>query len=85
MVQLGRDDDNTRANSSSGGYDAKPTRGAEGDTKAKADAVLTVLQGRGLAVSDEARTRIARRGDLRQPGAWIRRAVTVSSVEELMK
>jgi len=65
--------------------DARAEGTAEGEAKGKADALLAVLEGRGLAISDEARKRIASCRDPQQLDAWIRRAVTVSSVENLLK
>lgn len=47
------------------------------------DAIIAVLEERDLFVSDEARARITDCTDLDQLRAWVRRAVTVSSVEEL--
>lgn len=56
---------------------------AEGEAKGRAEAVLEVLETRGLAVSDEARARILACADALQLAAWIRKAVTVTSVDEL--
>jgi hypothetical protein len=49
----------------------------------KAAAVLDVLDERGLSVSDEQRTRIVECTDLEALSRWLRRAVTVSSTDEL--
>jgi hypothetical protein len=60
---------------------------AEGEAKGKAEgeahAVLAVLEARRLAVSAEVRERIMACTDLGVLEAWIRRAVTVASVEDL--
>jgi hypothetical protein len=55
----------------------------EGRTEAKAADVLMVLDTRGMAVTDEARTRITKCSDLDQLDLWLRRAVTAASVAEL--
>jgi hypothetical protein len=52
---------------------------ALGETKA----VLLVLENRGIEVSDEARARITECTDLEQVDAWLHRAFTVTSVDEL--
>ena len=60
---------------------------AEGEAKGRAEglaeAVLDVLEARGLPVSDEARARILACTDATQLAAWVRRAVTVASVDAL--
>lgn len=56
---------------------------AEGRLESGARALLTVLDVRGIQVSDEAYTRIANCGDLTQLERWLRRAVTVDRVDEL--
>ncbi|HEY3236988.1 MAG TPA: hypothetical protein VGJ84_19875 [Polyangiaceae bacterium] len=62
---------------------------AEGEVKGKAEgearAVLTVLEERGIAVGAEQRERILGCTDLALLEGWIRRAVTVASVEDLFK
>ncbi len=45
--------------------------------------MLTVLAARGIAVDEAARARIAGCSDLEQLDVWVRRAVTVASVQEL--
>jgi hypothetical protein len=45
---------------------------------------MAVLEARGLMPSAEVRSRIASTTDLEVLEAWIRRAVTVTSVEELL-
>jgi len=49
----------------------------------KAAAVLDVLDERGLAVTDEQRSRIVECADLETLSRWHRRAITVSSTDEL--
>jgi hypothetical protein len=56
---------------------------AEGEAKGRAEALLDVLEARGLPVSDEARARILACTDAAQLAAWVRSAVTVASVDEL--
>lgn len=56
----------------------------EGRTEARADAVLTVLRVRGIAVSDAARERILAQRDLSCLKRWEERAVTAASVDEVL-
>ncbi|MET8777716.1 hypothetical protein ABZV58_22160 [Nocardia sp. NPDC004654] len=60
---------------------------AEGHKKGEAEgevrALLTVLDARGIPVSDEARDRITACTDTDVLAEWVRRAVTVASAEEL--
>ena len=49
----------------------------------EARAIFTVLEARGLEVSIEARERISVCTDVDQLDEWVRRAVTVESIEEL--
>lgn len=55
----------------------------EGRAEAKAADVLTVLEARGVDVTDEARSRIIRCADLDQLDVWLRRAVTAGSANEV--
>ncbi|WP_256863314.1 hypothetical protein [Microbispora sp. GKU 823] len=55
----------------------------EGRAEGEIDAIFNVLDVRGLEVSDDTRERIRRCNDLDQLKAWVRRAVTVTSVDEL--
>lgn len=55
----------------------------EGVVRGEAKALLTVLETRGVALDDTARTRIAECHDPEQLDAWLRRAITVASVDEL--
>ncbi|MEV4839129.1 hypothetical protein AB0K05_31840 [Nonomuraea sp. NPDC049486] len=54
-----------------------------GEAKGEAKAILMVLETRGLEVSDETRERILGCTDQETLEAWIHKAVTVRSVEEL--
>ncbi|XVQ83779.1 hypothetical protein ACQP2K_33835 [Microbispora siamensis] len=51
--------------------------------KGEIDAIFNVLDVRGLEVSDDTRERISRCNDLNQLKDWVRKAVTVTSVDEL--
>jgi hypothetical protein len=55
----------------------------EGRAEGRAEALLAVLEARGLPVSDEARTRIFASIDAAQLDAWIRKAIAITSVDEL--
>jgi hypothetical protein len=55
----------------------------EGEAKGEARAVLAVLDARGIDVPDDARARIVGCSDLDRLEAWVRRAVTVRSVDDL--
>ena len=56
---------------------------AKGRAEGRAEALLAVLEARGLRASDEARARILACTDVAQLDAWIRKAISVSSVNEL--
>jgi len=56
---------------------------AKGEAKGLAEALFAVLQARGLRVSDEVRARVFACADVAQLDAWVRMAVTVTSVDEL--
>jgi hypothetical protein len=56
---------------------------AEGAAQAKVQAVVDVLDERGIEVADEVRERIARCVDLDQLDVWIRRAARIASIDEL--
>lgn len=56
---------------------------AEGRAEAKVDAVLAVLDARGLAVDHGDRARITATTDLELLDTWVRRAVVVGSAAEL--
>ncbi|MDQ3790266.1 MAG: hypothetical protein M3422_23865 [Actinomycetota bacterium] len=55
----------------------------QGRAEGEARAVLGVLEVRGITMPDGARERIMRCTDLDQLEIWVRRAVTVSTVDEL--
>lgn len=57
---------------------------AEGKAEGEAQAVLAVLDARGVRVPESARSRIAECRDLDLLDRWIRQAVTVDSVDELL-
>jgi hypothetical protein len=56
---------------------------AEGRLESRAEAVLTVLDARGVDVPDEARSRIMGCSDLNLLDVWIRRAVTASTIADI--
>lgn len=55
----------------------------EGEAKGRAEAVLDVLEARDVRVSDAARARILACTDAAQLAGWVRKAITVTSVDEL--
>ncbi|WP_437670783.1 hypothetical protein [Sorangium sp. So ce131] len=57
---------------------------AKGEIKAKAQAVLAVLEARGLEVPAELRERVLASTDLAELDRWIRRAALVSDARELL-
>ncbi|MBT2369245.1 hypothetical protein J7E88_29010 [Streptomyces sp. ISL-10] len=56
---------------------------AEGRAESLADAVLLVLQQRGLDVPDEARQRITTCDDTQLMRTWLTRAVTAATAEAI--
>ena len=56
---------------------------AKGEAKGRAQAVLDVLEARGLRASDEARARILACTDCAQLAAWLRNAATATSVDQV--
>lgn len=56
---------------------------AEGKAEGEAEALLTILDARGLALSEEVRTRITSCTDLDLLKQWLRQAATAERVEEL--
>jgi hypothetical protein len=56
---------------------------AEGRVEGEVDAVLTVLDARGIDVPDDARARITACTDLDQLKDWVRRAVTATSIDDV--
>jgi hypothetical protein len=57
---------------------------AEGEAKGKTEAILVVLLERGLDPTDDERARIVTCRDMEQLERWLRRAVHVGSVTELL-
>ncbi|MEV2276355.1 hypothetical protein AB0I72_12270 [Nocardiopsis sp. NPDC049922] len=55
----------------------------EGEAKGMADAILGVLDGRGIEVADEVRDRITSTTDTNELRLWVRRSGTVDRAEEL--
>jgi hypothetical protein len=64
--------------------DARIEGRAEGRTETQADAVLTVLHVRGIAVSDAARARILAQRDPDQLKRWLEKAAVASSIAEVL-
>ncbi|WP_437296225.1 hypothetical protein [Sorangium sp. So ce426] len=64
------------------GYVAKGRQ--EGSLEAKAQAVLAVLEARGLEVPAEVRERVLASTDLDELDRWIRRAATIGDARELL-
>jgi hypothetical protein len=56
---------------------------AEGEAKGRAEAILEVLEARGLRVSDEARARILACTDGAQLNTWLRKAATATTVDQV--
>jgi hypothetical protein len=56
---------------------------AEGEAEGEAKGVLVVLRARGLVVSPEVEDRVKRCTDIAQLDEWLRRAVVVTSAEEI--
>ena len=57
----------------------------EGTLKAKTEAVMTVLEARGLDVPTDVRERIVGSTDLAELDRWIRRAAVVGEARELFE
>ena len=55
----------------------------EGRAEGRAQALLDVLEERGLPISDVPRARILACTDTAQLSTWLRKAVTATSVDEL--
>jgi predicted transposase/invertase (TIGR01784 family) len=55
-----------------------------GEARGKAEALLLLLDTRGLAVSEEQRERVLSCRDAAQLGQWLRRALSVRSVDEVL-
>ncbi|AHH15083.1 hypothetical protein NONO_c02680 [Nocardia nova SH22a] len=57
---------------------------AEGEALGEANSVLTVLEARGVAVSDRVREVVMGCTDHEQLGKWLRRALEVNRAEDLL-
>ena len=57
---------------------------ARGTAKGAATALLTLLEARGLITSEEQRTRVLGCGDAATIEAWIRRAATAATADEVL-
>ncbi len=57
---------------------------AEGSAKGRAEALLVVLQARGIAVSDAARERILAEKDPARLTRWLERAGAATSIDDLL-
>jgi len=55
-----------------------------GEAKGKASAILETLEARGLTPTETVRRRILETSDLGQLGKWLRKAVLVDSVDEIL-
>ncbi|HEX9990711.1 MAG TPA: Uma2 family endonuclease [Chloroflexia bacterium] len=58
---------------------------SEGKAAGRAEAVLDVLEARGIAVSQDQRQEILRCDDLERLGRWLRRAALASSADEVLQ
>lgn len=58
---------------------------AEGWVEGVAEAMLALLSARGIDVPERARVQITECTDLAQLEAWLQRAVTIASVDELFE
>ncbi|WP_405087209.1 hypothetical protein [Microbispora sp. NBC_01389] len=56
---------------------------AKGRAEGEIDAILNVLEARGLEVADDVRERICQCQDLDQLRTWVRRAVAVDSAHQI--
>jgi hypothetical protein len=63
--------------------EAKAEGKVEGKAESRADDVLTILQARGLELTEAQRERILACTDLEQLSGWVRKAVTLTNVNEL--
>jgi hypothetical protein len=57
---------------------------AEGEAKGEAKALLAILNARGIAVPDDVHTRITTCTDLDQLDTWISRAVTATTIHDIL-
>ena len=56
---------------------------SQGEAKGEADALLAVLDVRGIGVPEEVRARVVGCTDIGQLRTWVRRAVTAESIDEV--
>ncbi|MGV9678324.1 hypothetical protein ACWDSJ_23860 [Nocardia sp. NPDC003482] len=56
---------------------------SEGRAEGEAQALLVILDARGIVLSDDSRRRIADCRDMDQLNAWLRRSATATSADEL--
>jgi hypothetical protein len=66
------------------GIPAFQSRVAEAEARGHAEALLQVLEARGIAVSAAQRDEILRCQDLERLGFWLRRAMQASSADEIL-
>ena len=64
-------------------YSARAEGRVEGEARGKAEDILAIIEARALPVSDEQRRRILECTELGRLGAWVRKAVTLTDVDEL--
>src|SRR4051812_40639361 len=67
-----------------GGAKVKAEGKAEGEAKGKAEAVLAVLEGRGLAVTATQKKQVLACSTIAQLDAWLRAAGTTESTKALL-
>jgi hypothetical protein len=56
---------------------------SQGEAKGEANALLEVLDVRGIGVSEDLRARVVGCTDIDQLRVWLRRAVTAGSIDEV--
>ena len=74
---------NSRARALRGKAEGKTEGEARGKAEGEAQAVLAVLEARGLTPTEQQRQRVLACTDLEQLNSWVRKAVTLVDVEEL--
>lgn len=58
---------------------------ARGEARGEAQAILTVLEERGVPVSDDVRGDILACTDINRLAVWLRRAVTAAAAEDVVR
>jgi hypothetical protein len=58
---------------------------ALGEARGEARAILTVLDGRGVAVPDDVRDQILECTDTSQLDIWLRHAITATTVDDVIR